>query len=137
MPNEVLVAKVKQIVGLARSGEVDAAHEGYRELFSSPEFIAYKPDDQRQVLKLLILQKRSGQPPESLKVAMKAALVPLTELVSAYGDAGDFEMLGLCHLMNGNEAGAANLLREGRRIERDANPQSDLCGRLMTRISAL
>lgn len=137
MPNEVLVAKLKHIVGLARSGDVDGSHEGYRELFSSPDFLTYKPDDQRQVLKLLILQKRTGQPPESLKTAMSAALVPLTELVSLHGDAGDFEMLGLCHLMNGNEAGAANLFREGLRIERDANPQSDLCGRLMTRISAL
>lgn len=137
MANEVLVAKVKQIVGLAKAGNTDAAHDGYRELFSSAEFLTYRPEDQRQVLKLLILQKRSGAPPESLKAAMQSALVPLTELVSLHGDAGDFEMLGLCHLMNGNEAGAANLFREGLRIERDANPQSDLCGRLMTRISAL
>jgi hypothetical protein len=46
-------------------------------------------------------------------------------------------MLGACHAALGNEQSAAAIFREGLRLERERNAASDLCGSLMTRLSAL
>ena len=46
-------------------------------------------------------------------------------------------MLGMCHVAGGTEAGAATVVRAGLTIERERNPQSDLCGALMRRVSLL
>ena len=139
MSKEALVTAVKQIVAQSREGDVDGALEGYKALFSSAEFAANKPEDQRQALKLLILQKRPGnvQPSAPLVEAHRAAIAPLTELVSAHNEPEDYEMLGLCHLHIGNDQAASNMFRQGLTLERARNPASDLCGRLMTRVSQI
>ena len=43
----------------------------------------------------------------------------------------------MCHVLLGNEESASAIFRAGLTIERDKNPQSDLCGSLMKRVSLL
>ena len=136
MANEVLVTKVKSILALARTNQMDEAYAAYRELFSNPEFTSFRPEDQRQALRLMLLAKRVKATPAVIE-AHRAALVPLTELVSAHGDAGDHELLGVCHVVLGNEDSARAIFRTGLAIERERDGASDLCGSLLTRISAL
>jgi hypothetical protein len=139
MSKEALVGAVKGIMAQARGGDTEGSYEGYRGLFASADFTANTPADQRQALKLLVLQKRpgTGAPSDALKEAHRAALGPLTELVSAHNEPEDYEMLGICHLMVGNEEAASNLFRQGLTLERERNPASDLCGRLMTRVASI
>lgn len=137
MSKEALKDALKQIMAQARGGDVEGSYDGYKALFSNPIFGANKPEDQRQVLKLLILAKRTGQPSAKLVDAHRAAIPALTELVSTHNDPEDYELLGVCHLLVGNEEAASNMFRQGLTLERERNPQSDLCGRLMTRVSQI
>jgi len=137
MSKEALVAAVKENVTLSRSGDTEGSFDGYAALFAQPYFGENRPEDQRQALKLLILAKRAGQPTEKLLAAHRAAIAPLTALVAAHSEPEDFEMLGICHVLTGNEAEAANLFRQGLTLERERNPASDLCGRLMTRVASI
>jgi len=123
MSKEALVGAVKEIVTLSRAGDAEASFDGYSALFARPDFTENRPEDQRQALKLL--------------AAHRAAIGPLTDLVSKHNEPEDYEMLGICHLAIGNEAAAANMFREGLTLERAKNAGSDLCGRLMTRVSSL
>lgn len=137
MSKEALVGAVKQIVSTSRAGDVEGSYDGYRDLFAAPWFLQNRPEDQRQALKLLVLAKRTGKPSDKLIAALRSALVPLTELVSTLNEPEDLEMLGVCHLTLGNEDAASNLFRQGLTLERERNPASDLCGRLMTRVAAI
>jgi hypothetical protein len=138
MPNETLVSTVKAIVSNARAGKLEEAYAGYRALFSSSDFRSYEPSERRQALRLMVHAKGVPDPPTSAMVeAHRAALEPLTELVSQDGDPADYEMLGMCHVAVGNEQGAGAVFRAGLAIERERNAQSDLCGALMKRISML
>lgn len=137
MQREELVGKVKEIIALGRGGDPDAAPNGYGALFSDPRFPEARVEDQRQALRMFVLAKRSGAPSAAVVEACRAALVPLTELVSTHNEPEDYEMLGVCHLTIGNEQAAANLFREGLKLERARNAASDLCGRLMTRVAAI
>lgn len=137
MSKEVLVAAVKDIVTLAKSGDAEGSFDAFKALFTRPEFGDNRPEDQRQALKLLILAKRPGPKSEKLIEAHRSAIEPLTELVSRHNAPEDHELLGVCHLVIGNAEAAANLFREGLKLEREKNVGSDLCGRLMTRVSAL
>lgn len=134
---EALVTAVKAITAQARGGDEDGSYEGYAKLYATPEFGANRPEDQRQALKLLILKKRNGQPSAKLIEAHRAAIPALTELVSTLEDPEDYEMLGICHLLIGNDQAASNMFRQGLTLERARNPASDLCGRLMTRVAAI
>jgi hypothetical protein len=137
MSKEALVSAVKQIMSQSRAGDVEGSYDGYAKLYASPEFAANKPEDQRQALRLLILAKRHGQPSSRLVEAHRAAIPALTELVSTLNEPEDYEMLGICHLLIGNDQAASNMLRQGLTLERERNPASDLCGRLMTRVAAI
>jgi hypothetical protein len=137
MSKDFLVNSVKAIMAQQRSGDTEGAFDGYAKLFGAPEFGANKPEDQRQALKLLILAKRQGNPTPRLIEAHRAAIPALTELVSTHNEAEDYEMLGLCHLLIGNDQAASNMFRQGLQLERAKNPASDLCGRLMTRVAAI
>lgn len=138
MANEALVQAVKKIHGLARSGNLDQAYAAYLELFSSPDFTTYRPEDQRQALRLMIHAKGvPANPSKPMIEAHRAAVAPLTELVSLHQEPADFEMLGMCHVMLGNEESAGNIFRAGLAIERERNSGSDLCGAFMKRISLL
>ena len=137
MSKEFLVASVKQIMATARAGEAEASFDGYRELYADPRFLQNRPEDQRQALRLFVLAKRHGTPSEKAVAAYRAAIPALTELVSTHGEPEDYEMLGLCHLTIGNAQAAGTMFREGLTLERERNAGSDLCGRLMTRLSAI
>jgi hypothetical protein len=138
MANEALVASVKAIVTNARAGKMDEAFAGYSALFASPAFRTYEPADRRQALKLMVHAKGVPSPPSAAAIeAHRAAIEPLTEMVSEYGEPADYEMLGMCHVMVGNEEGAGVVFRAGLTIERERNAQSDLCGALMRRVSLL
>lgn len=138
MPNDSLVQTIKQIVSLARAGKLDESYKGYAELFSSREFAEHKPEDQRQALRLMIFAK--GVPdtatPRMLE-AHRAAIAALTKLVAAHGEPADHELLGLSYLACGDEENASRTFRAGLTLERERNPQSDLCGALMKRVSLL
>lgn len=138
MANEALVNAVKQIVALSKNGDADGAYAGYGALFSGAEFSTYRPEDQRQALKLMILAKGVPSTPTPAMIdAHRAALGPLTELVSALGEPADHELLGICHVVLGNEESASNIFKAGLALERERNPSSDLCGALMKRVSML
>lgn len=137
MSKEALVAAVKNIMATARAGDAEKSYEGYRELFAAPWFTQNKPEDMRQALKLFVLAKRTGQPSATLVEAHRAAIAPLTELVSTLEEPEDYEMLGICHLIIGNDQAASNMFRQGLTLERERNPASDLCGRLMTRVASI
>ncbi len=137
MSKEALVGAVKEIITLARSGDAESSFDGYRALFERADFGANRPEDQRQALKLLVLAKRSGVPSDKLVEAHRSAIATLTELVSKHNAPEDYEMLGICHLHVGNETAAATVFQQGLTLERAKNAGSDLCGRLMTRVSSL
>jgi hypothetical protein len=138
MANEELVSAVKRIVGQAKAGDLDAAYVGYRELFESPAFATYRPEDQRQALKLMVLAKvlPSKRTPTMVE-AHQSAIAPLTALVELQKEPGDHELLGMCHVIVGNEDVARAIFRTGLALERERNAQSDLCGSFMKRISFL
>jgi hypothetical protein len=138
MANEELVATVKRIAVLARGGHLDDAYLGYRDLFADASFAGYRPEDQRQALRLMILAKNAPRTPTASMIeAHRAAVPPLTNLVSTLGEPVDHEMLGICHVVLGNEESASQIFRAGLTLERERNPSSDLCGELMKRISFL
>lgn len=137
MSKDVFVAEVKRIVGLMRGGDTEGANAAFGSLFVTPLFAEQRPEDRRQAFKLLVLAKRSGAPAASLVDAHRAAAAPLEVLVGQTNDPEDYEMLGVCRALLGDAEGATAVIREGLRLERERNPQSDLCGRLMTRLSAL
>lgn len=138
MANENLVRTVKAITALAKAGDRDGAYAGYRDLFSGAEFSTYTPVEQRQVLRFMILAKGlPAFPPPSIVEAHRAALGPLTELVSAFGEPADHELLGVCHIVLGNEESASAIFRAGLALERARNASSELCGQLMKRVASL
>jgi hypothetical protein len=138
MASEELVSAVKKIVTLGKSGKLDEAYDGYRDLFASAAFAGYEPSDQRQALRLMVLAKAapSTRTPQMVE-AHRAAVPVLTNLVAAHGDPADHELLGICHVVLGDEETASTVFRQGLTIERERNPQSDLCGALMKRVSLL
>jgi hypothetical protein len=138
MTKDDLVKQVKTIVALARGGNLDEAYAGYRALFSDPGFLAQRPEDQRQALKLMVHAKvQVREPTPAMIEAHRAALMPLTELVSSWGEPGDHELLGTCHVLLGNLQSASAIYRAGLAVERERNPGSDLCGELMKKISLI
>ena len=138
MANEALKAAVKQIITHAKEGRTEEAYAGYRALFAGPEFATYRPEDQRQALKLMVHAKRpSGRPSAAIVEAHRTAIAVLTEMAATHGEPADFEMLGLCQVMVGDEQAAAASFRAGLNIERARNPQSDLCGALMKWVASV
>ncbi|MBK8257138.1 MAG: hypothetical protein IPK82_31260 [Polyangiaceae bacterium] len=138
MTKDELVASIKAVVSQARAGKLDEAYAGYRAIFSNPAFLEQRPEDQRQALKLMVHAKVPIRETTPVMVeAHRAALMPLTELVSRYGEPVDHELLGMCHVLLGNHDSASMIYRAGLAIERERNPGSDLCGELMKKISLI
>jgi hypothetical protein len=123
---------------LGKEGRVDEAYQGYKSLFENPDFETFRPEDQRQALRLMIHAKGA---PERLTAPMTeahmAAIKPLENLVAAHGEPADHELLGLCYARVGDTQKADAIFRAGLNLERERNPSSDLCGLLMKRISLL
>lgn len=138
MANEALVQAVKSIMKLGKEGRFDEAYQGYKTLFESPDFMTYRPEDQRQALRLMILAKGApSSPTEAIVQAHRAAIKPLDALVAAQSEPADYELLGICHAVTGNTQSADAVFRAGLNIERQRNAGSDLCGSFMKRISLL
>lgn len=138
MSKEALVTAVKQIIALSKEGKSDEAYSAYRDLFSDPAFGKHRPEDQRQALKLMVLAKSAPSKRTPMMIeAHTAAIPPLTELVSQHSEPADFEMLGMCRVLLGQEDAAMAVFKAGLTIERERSPGSDLCGALMRRVSLL
>jgi hypothetical protein len=138
MANEELVAAVKSIVSLAKAGKTDEAYAGYAKLFSDASFAKYSPQDQRQALKLMILAKgMPAMPPASVIEAHKRAIKPVMALVKADNEPADYELLGICQMIGGDEKAARASFQAGLDLERERDPQSDLCGTLMKRVASV
>jgi len=138
MTKEELVLAVKSAVSLAKETKVEEMYAVYGKLFATPGFSKNRPEDQRQALKLMVHFKGAPKKPTPAMVdAHRAALEPLTELVSVHSEPADFEMLGMCHLLLEHPDAASNMFRQGLTIERSRNPSSDLCGALMRRVSEI
>jgi hypothetical protein len=69
--------------------------------------------------------------------AHTAARGILTGLVSTHAEPSDHELLGICHVVLGDEASASSVFKAGLAIERVRDPSSKLCGTLMKRVSML
>jgi hypothetical protein len=84
----------------------------------------------------MVLMKGAPKPPTADMVeAHGAALTALRTLVEAHREPADHELLGLCHVVLGDEASASSVFRAGLSLERERDPQSKLCGTLMKRVS--
>lgn len=135
MANEILVQSVKDIAGKAKAGDMEGAYLGYRDLFASEAFASYRVEDQRQALRLMILAKGlPARPTAAMEEAYRAASTLLSGMLQ-HGEPADHELLGVCQVMLGDEAGASETFRAGLAIERQRDPQSKLCGTLMKRVS--
>lgn len=138
MANEALSEAVKGIIARAKEGGLDAGYEGYKDLFASPAFASYRPEDQRLALRLMVLMKGAPRvPTAAMKEAHHVAASCLAGLVSAHGEPSDHELLGVCHVVLGDEASAGAAFRAGLELERARDPQSKLCGTLMKRVSTV
>jgi hypothetical protein len=138
MPSPELVVAIKAVMAHARAGDLVAAYDGYRALFSSPAFLASEAQDKRSVLRLMVHAKGIPDPPTPAMVAAhRVAIERLKELVTIHGEPADQEMLGMCYVATGDEKTAAEIFRAALTIERERNAQSDLCGALMKRVSML
>lgn len=137
MANEALIAVVKRIAQQGKGGDVDGAYAGYRELFTSAEFAGYRPEDQRQALKLMTYGKITGKPTPAMVEAHRAAMVVLLGLTAAHNEPLDWEMLGICQQLTGDEASAGTSWRTGLDLERARDAGSVLCGTLMRRASSV
>ena len=136
--NEALVASLKKIMTLSKNGRgVDAYHE-YATLFASEAFGDYKPEDQRQALKLMVLAKNHPPDKDAVSEAFKAALPRIERLMEVEGkEPADLELFGVTQLALGETTAAASAFQAALDIERSKNPQSDLIATLMRRVSQL
>ena len=138
MANETLVQSIKALVALGKDGDIDGVYRGYRDLFAAPSFVGYRVEDQRQALRLMIMMKGApATPTPPMAEAHRAAITPLRQIVEVHKEPKDHELLGICHVVLGDEASASAIFKAGLAIERERNPQSDLCGALMKRVSML
>lgn len=130
-----LKATLKRILALAKKGATDDAYRGYATLFASPEFAAFRPEDRRQALKIMVLAKTPPPPSEAVVAAHKAALTRATELVATLDDPADYEILGVTQTFLDDEDSARATFAKALSMERERNPSSELCGNLMRRLS--
>lgn len=136
--NEALITALKKIVKLSKAGRAGDAYQEYETLFTSGTFAAYRAEDQRQALKLMVLAK--AHPPEKDRVlaAHKAAITRLKALLEGSSpDAGDHELLGVAQLYIGDDKAARATFEAGLELERSKNPQSDLAQSLTRRVGQL
>jgi hypothetical protein len=133
--NEALVSALKKIALLTRNGRTEEAYEEYSELYSSLPFSDYRPEEQRQALRLMVLPKTPPAQSATVVAAHQVAIVRLQALVAALKEPADYELLGVAYLFVGDRPAAATAFKAGLEGERARNAQSDLCGTLMRRLS--
>jgi hypothetical protein len=135
--NEALVAALKKIMMLSRNGRAAEAYDEYTNLFSSDTFTSYRPEDQRQALKLMVLAKSHPTDVKSVTSAHSAALPRIKALVEATSEAADQELLGVTHLFLGDTKAAGVAFKTALDAERTKNPGSELIASLMKRVSQI
>jgi hypothetical protein len=136
--NEALVTALKKILTLSKNGRMAEAYEEYEQLFSAAAFAGYRPEEQRQALKLMVLAKAHPTDNEAVRKAHRAALIRLKVLVQQdSSEPADQELLGVTHLFLGDERAASAAFQAGLDVERVRNPQSELIATLMRRVSQL
>lgn len=137
--NEALVGVLKKIMRLSKNGRADEAYQEYASLFSSDAFVEYRPEEQRQALKLMLLAKSHPAEKDVVLSAHKAALPRVQALVEGTSEpeAADQELLGMAHLYLGDDKAATAAFQAGLAVERAKNPQSELIATLMRRVSQI
>lgn len=135
--NESFVEAVKKIMLVLRSGQTDEGYGQYADLLSSDGFAEYRPEDQRQALKLLLLAKAPESRSDAVLRAYRIALKRIQTLVDAHAEPADYEMLGVAHVQLEDRAAAMAAFDIALKLERARNPSSDLCASLGRRIGQL
>jgi hypothetical protein len=137
--NEALVASLKKILKLSKNGRTVDAYNEYTNLFSSAAFADYRPEEQRQALKLMVLAKSHPSDMDAVTSAHKAALTRLKALVEGAEapEPADQELLGVTYQFLGDEKAAGTAYQAALEAERSKNPQSELIASLMKRVSQL
>ncbi|HVJ91854.1 MAG TPA: hypothetical protein VM580_18770 [Labilithrix sp.] len=136
---EALVASLKKIQTLSKNGRAVEAYHEYENLFSSSAFADYRPEEQRQALKLMLFAKNHPSDKDVVASAHKAALTRIQALIdgSSEPEPADQELLGVAHLYLGNDKAAGAAFQAGLEVARAKNPQSELIATLMQRVSRL
>jgi hypothetical protein len=93
---EALAATVKRIVRSARDGRTSEAYKAYAALFDDDSFAKQRSQDQRSVLKLMVLAKSAPPPNGEVTSAYQSALARLTALAAEADDPLDREMIAVC-----------------------------------------
>lgn len=97
MQSQQIIQALAQITSDFRRGDVDAAYQGYRDLFSNPAFRQGSAEDRRQALRQLVYtQGAPAQATRVMRVAHEAAVGPIQDLVAENNDPADREMLRAC-----------------------------------------
>jgi hypothetical protein len=135
-PAKVLAVRMKKIFALAKQGSTEEAYKEYVALFTSPGFIGHRVEDQRQALRLMVHTKTPPPKTDAVLDAYRAAKERLDALAGESKEPSDYEMLGMCQLMLGEEA-ARETFSTALNLERARNPTSDLVGKLMRRITTV
>ncbi|HEY1955363.1 MAG TPA: hypothetical protein VGH28_07115 [Polyangiaceae bacterium] len=135
--NEAFVEAVKKIMMVLKSGRTDEGYAQYADLLSSSSFGEYRPDEQRQALKLLLLAKAPESRSDEVMRAYKIALARIQALVDTHADPADYEMLGVAHVQLDDRAAASNAFQIALKLERARNPSSDLCASLGRRLAQI
>jgi hypothetical protein len=135
--NGELVATLKHIRAMTKDGRIGEAYRQYATLFTSATFLACRPEDQRQALKLMIFAKTPAQATDEVRDAHRAAIAALQPLVLEHREPADYEMLGMAYVAVDQPEKATEVFKKALEIERVRNPASDLCGNLMRRVSQL
>jgi hypothetical protein len=135
--NEELVTSLKKIVTLIKGGNVDEGYRGYAGLFSSRAFAEYRPEDQRQALRLMVLKKAPPAPTEAILDAHRVALPRIKALVETLKEPADYELLGVSQVVLSETDAAGVTFTTALALERERSPGSELCGNLMNRLSSL
>jgi len=120
-----------------KEGRTDEGYAQYAELLSSPGFTAYRGDDQRQALKLLLLAKAPPSRSDAVLRAYRIALTRIQALVDANAEPADYEMLGVAHLQLDDKSAASAAFDIALKLERARSPSSELSMNLARRISQL
>lgn len=125
-------------MALLKGGKQDDGHAAYTALYTGPMFASCPEAEQRQVLKFMIHAKGLPTfPTPPIVAAHKAAMAPLKAMIAASNDPQDYELLGLCQVRAGDEAGARATFQKGLDLERARDPQSNLCGQLMKWVASV
>jgi hypothetical protein len=93
---DALAATVKRIIRSAREGRTTEAYKAYAALFENDSFAKQRSQDQRQVLKLMVLSKSAPAPSNEVTSAYQSALARLKSLAAEADDPLDREMIAAC-----------------------------------------